>query len=241
MTSFVLEDATTWVNGYDFTGDTNQVSLSATAEELDATPFGVGFRVRRTGLRTVTAQLNGFWQSALSGAVDPEAFPDLGVADRVVTLAPDLAEGSTAYLFQGGKFSYQAFGQVGAMTPFSLGMSGTNGVGLIRGQVAKAKADVSAVGATGTGVQLGAVGVGQYLYASLHVFAAGTTITVDVESAPDDTFAAATSRGTIGPVTTAGGVWMARVVGPITDAYYRFNVTAVTGTFSIAGAIGIGS
>lgn len=242
MTSFVLADATAWVNGYDFTGDTNQISVSATVDELDATPFGAGgFRVRRGGLRSVSAQLAGFWQSALSGAVDPEAFPDLGVADRVVTIAPDLAEGSTAYLFQAGKFSYQAFGSVGEMTPFTLGMSGTNGVGLIRGQVAKANGDVSAIGATGTGVPLGAVGASQYLYASLHVFTAGTTITVIVESDDNAGFTTPTTVATLGPITSVGGTWMTRVAGPITDTYYRFNVSAVTGTFTVAGAIGVGA
>lgn len=242
MTSFAFVDATTWVNGYDFTTDLNQVSLTATAEELDNTAFGSGgYRSRIGGLKTVSAQLAGFWQSAASAAVDPQAFPDLGVADRVVTIAPDDAETTTAYFFQGGKFSYDMFGQIGEVTPFTLGMQGTNGVGAVRGQVAKAKANVSATGATGSVVNLGAVGSTQYLYAVLHVFTAGTTITVQVQSDDSSGFASPTTRGTIGPITTTGGTWMTRVAGAITDTHYRFNVSAVTGTFSIAGAIGIGS
>lgn len=242
MGSFALTDATTWVAGYDFTTNLNQMSISAEAEQLDSTTFGGGgFRSRAGGLRSVQAQLAGFWESATSAAPDPQVFPDLGVADRVVTVAPSSAEGSVAYFCQAGKFGYQMFGQVGVLTPFSLDMASTNGVGLIRGQVAKAKGSVSATGAAGSVLQLGTVAAGQYLYAALHVFSAGTTLTVQVQSAATVGFASPTVRGTFTAATAAGGLWLARVAGPITDAFYRLNVSAVTGTFQIAGAVGIGA
>lgn len=242
MATIALTDATCWVGGYDFTGDLNQINLTAAADEQDVTTFGSGgYRARIGGLRDVSASLNGYWSSATSAAPDPQVFPDLGTADRVVTIAPDDAEGSVAYMFQGGKFSTEMFGAVGDATPFSLGMSGTNKVGLVRGQVLKAKGNVSALGATGTGVQLGAVSSGQFLYATLHVFSTGTTITAVLESDADNTFASAITRATFGPITTTGGTWATRVTGPVTDTYYRLRVTAVTGTFQIAGAAGIGS
>lgn len=242
MGSFALVDATTWVAGYDFTTNLNQMSISAEAEQLDSTTFGGGgWRSRAGGLKSVQAQLAGFWESAASAAPDPQAFPDLGVADRVVTMAPTAAEGSVAYFAQLGKFGYQMFGQVSELTPFSLSMTGTNGAGLVRGQVAKAKGTVSAIGATGSVVQLGTVAAGQYLYAALHTFSAGTTLTLQVQSAATVGFASPTVRGTFTAATTVGGLWLARVAGPITDAYYRLNVSAVTGTFQIAGAIGVGS
>ena len=242
MGTLVLDDATIWVGGYDFTGDANQVSVSASVAELDVTTFGSGgFRSRIGGLRDVTAQVAGFWSSGTSGAPDPEMFPDLGVADRVVTVAPDAAEGAVAYMFQGGKFTGQMFGQVGEAVPFSLNMSGSNKAGLVRGQVLKAKGTVSATGAIGTATELGAVASGQFLYATLHVFSAGTTITVVLESDADDTFASATTRATFGPLTTRGGTWAARVAGPVTDTWYRLRVTAATGSFTLAGAAGVGS
>lgn len=237
MATFTLDDATIWVAGHDFTTNLNQVSLSVSATELDSTTFGGGgFRSRIAGLRSVQAQLAGFWDSP----PDTAAFDNLGTADRVTTIAPESAETAPAYLFQAGTFTYQPFGQIGEVTPFSLDMMGANGVGVVRGQVAKAKGDVSSTGATGTGVQLGAVGASQHLYASLHTFAAGTTLTVLVESDDNAGFTTPTARATIGPVTTSGGMWMTRVAGPVTDTYYRLTVSAVTGTFSIAGAIGIG-
>jgi hypothetical protein len=117
---------------------------------------------------------------------------------------------------------------------------GTNGVGVVRGGVAKAKGNVSSTGATGSVQQLGDVAANEFLYATLHVFSAGTTITVQVQSDDNSGFSSPTTRATFSGVTTAGGNWVTRVAGAITDTYWRFNVSAVTGTFSIAGAIGIG-
>lgn len=242
MASLSLTDATTWIGGYDFTSNLNEISLNTSIDDLDSTTFGGGgYRARKGGLRTVEANMAGFWESATLDAPDPQVFTNIGTADRVVTMAYDDAETSTAYLFQAGKFSYDMFGEVGALTPFNVSMMGTNPVGLIRGQVSKAKANVSATGVTGTGVNLGNVSASQYLYATLHVFSAGTTITVTVQSDDNAGFTTPTTRITFGPITTAGGTWGVRLAGALAETHYRFNVTAITGTFSVAGAIGIGS
>lgn len=243
MASFMLQDVTTWIAGYDFTTDLNQMSLNTSVDDLDATTFGGGgYRARRGGLRNVETSYSGFWQSATIDAVDPQAFLQLGTADQVVTIANDDAEGSTAFMFQGGKFSYNLLGQIGEVTPFDLDVMGSNGVGLVRGAVTKAKADVSATGATGTAWNGGNVGATQYLYATFHVFGTpGTTITAVIESDDNAGFTTATTRITFGPITTAGGTWGTRVAGALTETHYRLRVTAITGTFSVAAAIGIGS
>lgn len=240
MTTFVMTDVTTYVGGYDFTTDLNKVIVKAEVDELDATTFGGGgYKARLGGLRDVMADMGGFWQSATSAAVDPQVFSELGTADRPVTILPAPTETSIAYMFLGAKFSYEMFGQVGEITPFALSMKGTNTYGLVRGQLAKARGNVSATGAAGSALSLGAVGAGQYLYAALHVFSAGTTVTVQVQSDDDGGMSSPTTRGTIGPVTTTGGTWLVRVAGPITDTFWRLNVSAITGTFNVAGAIGI--
>jgi len=242
VASLSLTDATTWIGGYDFTTNLNEISLNTSIDDLDATTFGGGgYRARKGGLRTVESSLAGFWESAVLDAPDPQIFTNIGTADRVVTMAYDDAETSTAYMFQAGKFSYDMFGEVGALTPFNVSMMGTNPVGLVRGQVTKAKANVSATGATGTGVNLGNVSASQYLYATLHVFSTGTTITVTVQSDDNAGFTTPTTRITFGPITTVGGTWGVRLAGALAETHYRFNVTAITGTFSVAGAIGIGS
>lgn len=241
MPSFALTDATTYIGGYDWTTDLNEVALSVSADELDTTTFGAGgYRQRIAGLRNIEGNIAGFWDSAATDAPDPRAFSSLGVVDREVTMSPAGVEGATAYFFRGGSFTYEAFGAVGEATPFSLDLKCSNGTGLVRGSLLKAKGTVSATGATGTAVNLGTTAAGKYLYGVLHVLGTpGTTITAVLESDDSNTFPSPTTRITFGPATVNGGVWGTRVAGSITDNWYRIRVTAITGTFTVAAAAGI--
>lgn len=248
MGTYAATNVTTWLSGYDMTGDGNSTSLAMSYDALDATPFQPGTntnpsRVRIAGLEDTQFDEQGFWQAG-SGQVDPTAFTALGGGSQVISNSPDGLEGSVAYMYRARQFNYEMFGQLGEVTPFRLTAQAARGTGLasvgaVRGRVLKAKGNVSGTGGMGSVVQLGAVGAGQYLYAALHVFSAGTTISIDLASDDDSGFASGTTRGSIGPVTTTGGTWMTRVAGPITDTYWLFNVTACTGTFSLAAVAGI--
>lgn len=239
MTVQALTDCFIHVAGYDFTTDSNQAQLNMEAAALDATTFGSGgWAEVAGGLKSTAFQLGGFWQSATDQAVDPQAFAALG-ASKVVTFGPDPDEGNVAYLFKAMGTSYQLGGQVGDLAPFTLAAQGADGQGVVRGTVLKKRGTVSATGATGTGSELGAVSSTQFLYATLHVFSAGTTITVVLESDDNSSFTSATTRATFGPLTTTGGTWATRVAGSITDTFYRFRVSAITGSFIMAGAAGI--
>lgn len=245
MSSFVLTDAAVFVHGYDFTTDSNNLSLKLAIDDLETTTFqGGGYRTRIAGLRDIDGELQGYWSSdvttAITGAPDKESFPDLGVVDRVITVSPTETEAQVAYICQAGKFSYELGGNIGDVMPFTLSMRGTNGAGLVRGQLAKARGDVSAIGVLGSPVNLGAPVTGQYVYVAFHVFTAGTTITVQVQSDTASNFPSPTTQATIGPLTTAGGVWMTRVAGPfVGEIWWRLNVSAITGTFNVAGTIAV--
>src|SRR3954469_9267294 len=103
MSSFALTDATVLVGGYDFTTDLNKLNVSATADELDSTTFGSGgYRTRIGGLKHVTAQLDGFWQSATANAPDPQTFANLGTVDTAVTVSPTGTALDVAYMFRAG-------------------------------------------------------------------------------------------------------------------------------------------
>ena len=240
MAVISLTDAVVFFDDHDFTADSNQVEGSVDVAVLDATVFGQSWRNVRGGVKSVDVSVAGFWQAG-SDTVDEATFADLGTADQVLTVAHSSTEGSVCYFGQGLKADYSLLGQHGELAPFSLRAVGSNGDGLIRGQLALAKtSSISSTGAVGSGVQLGAVASDEYLYAAIHVFpTVGTTITIDVESDDNGSFTSATSRGTLGPITTTGGTWLTRVAGAITDDYFRFNVTAVTGSFTAAGAIGV--
>lgn len=239
MTVFALTNVFAHAAGYDFTSDSNQATLAVDAEALDATPFGPGWKSVVSGLKSSQFNMSGFWQSAASQAVDPEAFAALGVADRVLTFGPSNVEGDPAYMLQALETSYALGGEVGVLAPFTLAAVGSNGAGTVRGKLTKARGNVSATGAIGTGVQLAAASATQFLYCSVHIFTAGTTVTLLLESDDNAGFTSPTTVATIGPLTASGGTWMTRVAGPLTDTYFRLNVSAITGTFNMAAAIGV--
>lgn len=244
MSSFSMTDCTTWIAGHDFTTEANELSINIEAEDLDNTTFGLGgYRSRIGGLKNIEASLSGYLNTNGSTSLDPDSsiFPALGTADQVITQAWDDAELSVAYMYQAGEFSYTPFGDIGNVTPYQLDLRGSNFVGVKRGVITKARGNVSATGAVGTAWNGGNVASGQYLYATFHVFSAGTTITAVIESDDNAGFSSATTRITFGPITTAGGTWGTRLAGPLTETHYRLRVTAITGTFNIGAAIAIGS
>lgn len=243
MSTYAALAHTTWVGGYDMTTDLNQLQLDLPRDALVNTPFGSTAQRRASGFQDVQAQLAGFYDAA-DDAVDEKTFAAMGSTLQVVTHTVSGTELDVAYFYQAKQFNYEVFGQVGEMTPFSLQIQGARGngtlsAGAVRGRLTKAKGNVSATGALGSGYQLGAVSSSQYLYGAFHIFSAGTTITVVLESDDNSGFSSATTRATLGPLTTTGGTWATRVAGSITDTYFRYRVTAITGTFSVAGSIGI--
>lgn len=242
MAILALTDAFLHCAGYDFTVDTNTLGANTDIAALDATTFNSGgWNEVAGGLATTNITYGGFWQVDASGdqAPDNQAFPALATP-QVYTLGDLEAENERAYMTQGMKSQYTLGGSVGDLAPFSLTAAGT-GTPLVRGRLAKSKGDVSATGQLGTALNLGAAGSDSFsYYASFHVFTAGTTITVLVESDDNSSFTSPTTIGTIGPITSSGGSWMTPVAGPITDTWFRFKVSAITGTFTVAGAIGRG-
>jgi hypothetical protein len=235
MAPFSLTAPYIHVHDVDMTGYLTKITLHPTVAELDVTTFGSTYRSRIGGLKSVEYAAEGFWDSV----PDLSIFSNFGTADLVATISPEGAEQKVAYIFQLGRFDYSVLGNIGDAAPFSVTGKNTNSQGLIRGQLAKARGNVSATGQLGSVLTITGPSATQYVYAAFHVFIAGTTITVQVQSAPASNFAAPTTRGTIGPITVAGGAWLARVIGPFTDGFWRLNVSAVTGAFNVAGAIGI--
>jgi len=240
MAPVALTNAYIYIGGHDFTGDSNMLGLNCEGNANNKTNFrSGGWHEYNMGVKSSDLNVAGFWGSAATDAVDPEAWGNFG-AGQVTTLADVETEGMPAYMLQAMSHNYQFFGSHGENAPFSLQGSCSDGLGVIRGSLTKAMGAVAATGATGTALNLGAVGASQFLYATFHVFGTpGTTITGVVESDDANTFATATTRITFGPYTTAGGRWGIRVPGSVTDTWYRLRITAVTGSFTIACAIAI--
>lgn len=239
---FSLTDASIWVAGYDMTGDSNKLSINASAEELETTVFGGGgYRSRIGGLRDVEANVEGFQTDAV-GAVGPELFPKLGTADEAWVVSPTGVAATTAYLFLAGKFKVGQLGDIGSVAPFTLAAKGTNNQGMIRGQIAATKQNKSATGQLGSILGITAPTATQFVYCAVQIFSAGTTVTLQLQSDALVAFGSPTTQATIGPLTAAGGTWMTRLAGPfLGEDFWRLNISAITGTFSIAAAIGVAS
>lgn len=239
MANFVLTNACIYVHSYDLGVHSNQVSVTAEAETVDNTTFGSGgYRSRRGGLKTVSAEFAGFHDS------DPSAsgFTELGVIDRGITVSAGGSEGDVAYVFWGGNFSYETLGAVGEMNPFTISSESTNSRGLVRTKLAKTKGSFSAAAPVGSAINLGAGGAGKKIRASVHIFSAGAACTVLVESSADQAFTSplgVMNVNAAGAITAAGTYYNETGADSATNPWYRFNVTSCTGTFVIAGSIGI--
>lgn len=245
----VLTDCAAYVDDYDFTSDVNTCTLAMDAEAKEKTTFGSGgWKEFIAGLRNVDMNHKGYWQSATSQAVDPEGFPDIGTVDRVHTFAPFeetpadpmlFTDQQAAFFFKGTKFTYNITGQIGEITSFELGSKSSAGTGVVKGSLIKPKGTVSGTGKVGvTWDSVFGIPSGTSLYVVFHIFVAGTTITVQVQTDDNTGFSSPTTVSTLGPLTTVGATWMTPVAGPITDRYVRLNVSAITGTFTVAAAIG---
>lgn len=240
MSTLALLNCASYIGGHDFTGDSSQANLNMEVTQLNKTTFrSNGWTELAGGLKDSTFDLQGFF-SAGTDAPDPESFSNLGVRKRVHTLSPSESETGVSYLWQGGFFTYSLLGSINEMAPFTLQSRGSDGVGVVRGQLAAAPQDVSAIGAFGSGVNLGAGGTGKFLYATLHTFTAGTSLDVEIQSDDSSSFGTPTSVASFSTISAEGGSWLARVdASAITDTWFRFNVTANTGTFNVAGSIAI--
>ena len=234
MAVFVAKDSAVYVGKLDLSTFLNQGTLDYSVEEVDNTTFQSGTRTAAGGLEVVSLSADGFVDHA---EPDAQLHTDVGVADRLVTVCPeDAADNTRAFFFQSLGASLNRSATLGDMYAFSLQASG-RGTPLVAGRVLLPKQSVSGI-VTGAGRQLGAVSATQKLYTAIHVFTAGTTADVIVESDDNTDFTSATTRSST-TVTAVGGTWVAPVSGAITDDWWRVRTASVTGTFSIAVAVGI--
>lgn len=239
MAAFTLLDVFSYVDGHDFTCDTNVAKLEMTVAELDSTTFcSNGWQELTPGLKTVNFAMEGMWQAG-SNQVDPEVFPVMGTT-KTFTMGPADTEGAVAYLWRAKDVKYELpRGAHGELAQFLINSVGADGDGVVRGQVAIAKQTISAAGQAGSVVTISTTSNSQYIYATHHTFVIGTSYSYVVESATNSSMTGATVVGTSQSVSAAGGTWMTRVAATSGRSYYRFRVTQNAGSHSIGGAIAV--
>lgn len=243
MGEFILDQAFFHLGGHDFAPDINNLTGSSAFETLDKTTFrNNGAREYRGGLFTTNLGMSGFADLSQYGNDVTLFNAQVGKTAQVVTVGVVEAEGSPCLITKAmvPTFNPGGGGQVGALSAFQMSGSGSDRYGAIRATQLVMAQTVSTTGAKGTGVQLGAVGADQRLFAALHLLGEpGTSITVVLESDDNSGFTSATTRGTFGPLTTSDGYWLSPVGGAIADTWWRFRVTAITGTWDLAASAAI--
>lgn len=243
MAISVSTNAKIYLGQYDLSGHTNQATLSYGREVHDITVFGDTTRKRLGGLYSATFNASGFWEAggATTGYTDEAGNSYLGVAGVPLTVGPDGGSaGSVAHIINSITGDYTPLNAPhGQPMPFTISGQG-GGVHWGKGNF------LGNATATGTGngsaVQVGAVGASQKLYASLHILAVsgGPSITVKVQSDDNSNFTSATDRITF-TAQTAVGYEIKNVAGAITDDYWRYSISAFSGTsVSFVLAVGIG-
>lgn len=240
MANVALIDVRLLSGGYEVTADHNAGTLSRAKETQDATTFGNSDRVYRSGLKSASFSLAGFFDGPINAIHQAQyVSPD---PDVTTFVAPDGSTGSIAYSFEAITSSLEDFGgSVGDMAAFTVSGNGS-GPGF-RGTVLEdATVARTTTGASGI-VQLSAVGAGEAAYAALHVIGRTGTATVDVVIQSDDLvgFATPTTRLTFAQMSAIGAQFVSSGTA-VTDTFWRANWTiGGTGSVTMLVVFGIGT
>lgn len=241
MSVIPFVDGQLYVHDMNLSGHSVDVMLAVDGDVKEWTPINSRWPRRVLGRKSAGLTAKGVWESG--DTYPDEAFTIIGTADRPVTVCAESAVGSVAYFFGGVTANYVIGSQTGELVTFDVSVP-ISTVRAVRGNVLHtATAALSATGSD-TGVQLGAVGSTQYLYAALHVFElTGSSPTLDVKIQSDNAsnFPSATDRLTF---TQATGITsqLTSVAGAITDDYFRVTATlggtgSPTATFAVVAGI----
>jgi hypothetical protein len=240
----ILTNVRAFAVAVDLTGVSNKIELSSEFEDKDSTNYGSqGWKEVLAGLGSAEISGEGQWEAGDPSKVDDASWSQLGgVGPWSISANNGAAVGDLSYFTQAMRSAYKIGEAVGEIAPWTTTAKGA--WPLIRGQFAHPPGTARTATGTGTGLNLGAVAAGKRMYAALHVLsAAGTTpsLTARVESAPDNTFAAATTRLTFNAATAPGGQALRTAGTAITDPWWRiaWTITGTTPSFLFVASLGI--
>jgi hypothetical protein len=250
MAAFALLDAEILAGPLRMGTVSNQVSVGLEADQLDVTVFtSGGWSQSIAGLRDATVETSGFFDAAApeTGALGPDAelWAGLGGGQMPVTISPNGADLSTAYIVPTRRGEVTLYGKVGEVAPFASTMWGDGAVA--RGQLIHPANVIRSAGGTGSTAVLGTIPAGRFLLVAVHVLTiTGTTpaLTITVQRDDNAGFTSPTTVATMGPVSapSSSTASLTPVPGPITpDDRYRvtWTLTGTTPTARFAVAVGI--
>jgi len=243
MAELVLKHANIFYGGYDFTGHSNAVTLTYSAEMLDRTTFCSSGRKRKAGLRNIEFTESGFLEASSS---DPDQimFNRVGSSAEVLTLCPNKSSaGSRAFSHDGVAGEYAPGGTVGELLGFNFTAYGEGG-DLVRGVIAENGTALSTE-LTATPHNLGTGTSTQKLHAALHILSvssSGAVLRFAIQSDNSSGFASPTTQLVLTSITDTGGrvgQWHTTAASTV-DNWYRVNISTTNNDESINGKLFLG-
>lgn len=243
MAELVLKNVKLLLDGYDLSGDSNNVSVEGNADVLDVTAFNSSGRRRRAGLYDYTVSMGGFWNATTGtvngttiGGPDAVGMNRVGKSTAVVAILPQgTGLGGRAYFAKAIASEYGISGSVGDMLGFTLAIGG-NGK-LIGGHVAE-YGNIS-TNLTPTACDVGTAStLSHKLHASLHLISAQTTgkMQISIRGSSASNFGTQTTmlkwtRATVDKTTAVGSAKVASTKIPSTKLrYYKIAVNTSAGS-----------
>jgi len=244
LTPQVLTDARIYWATADLTGFGNKIELQATQKDLPTTNFASqGWNERVGGLFEGSVAADVMWQAGDLSMPDDAWWANFASATVPVSAAPTSgAVNSLIYLTRVLESEYKPGGKIGEL--LMAASTGKTDRPVVRGTVMHPQGTARTTTGTGTGIQVGAVGAAQRMYANLHVFSvSGTTpsITVSLQSSVDNTFASPTTRITFN-ASTAFDAQHLSLLGAVTDTWWRaaWTISGTTPSFLFNVSAGVG-
>tara|TARA_R110000744_G_scaffold305007_1_gene413365 strand:+ start:13950 stop:14681 length:732 start_codon:yes stop_codon:yes gene_type:complete len=242
MATFVQTDVGLYWGGHSLASSFNAIALNMGNAPQDDTVYGDSFQSNASGLSSIQAEAEGFWQSTTDSVL--HAGLAINAADTVLSVTPtgSATVGLPSIFSKVTTSTYNPIstGTVGSMMGFSLSAEGV-GEKSVTGEILVVPNTYSSSSESATNSSIGAVSATQSLYSALHVTAVSGTLDVIVESAPSN-WSSETTRITHTQYTTGGGVGaeIKSIAGAITDAHWRVKWTiSGGGSFNFICSLGI--
>lgn len=241
MSMYVNTDMKICFHGYDLSGDIRSFSMDLKREEKETPACGYQGKRRLAGMQSMEVSGNGY-QEFGTGNVDDTMFSNLGVDERVLSVARTADDGAIGYFSKAVSLNYKIGSPISDVAPFDFAAF-SQGVKTVRGTVMATGAKIT--NGSGTARELGAVSADQYLYAALHVLAASGSgppqIDVKIQSDSVEEFTSPADRITFTSATDETAQWATPVAGAITDTWWRviWTVSGSPPNFTIQALVGI--
>lgn len=244
MAQFILTNAKVFADQYDVSGYLSAGETQKASDMHDVTPFGATEHRFAPGLQGGNWSMQGFTEFGTTPPAKIEKIMNTlqGQRDLPLTVVPEGPTiGNVAIFLPAAFHGYDFGGLHGAPNTFNWN-GGTSKWQPISGFIDELNTTARTATGNSGGIQLGAVAANQFLYAAVHLTAvSGTTPTLNLVVQSDTTgFPSPVTALTFSQMTAAGSA-IARVAGPLTDDFFRFQwtIAGTTPSFTFAAVFGI--